>query len=289
VNTLTVGTLLPLALFIIVGLTAIDVTALHTGPVPPLSDLSASALLLIFAFGGYEVIPVPAGESKDPQRTVPFALIMTITVVTAVLTLAQIVALGTLPALAASKTPLADASALIMGAAGAAIITLGAVLSTLGNNMGQALSGSRSLFALAENGDVPRIFARVSPRFGTPVVAILFTAAVSLVLATTGSFAGMAAASAVSRLVVYVATCAATLRLRSPRFAGQVAPAKMTVPFGPLIPCAAILIALTILFGAKPVQLRAGGYALAAGAVLFVIAVLGHRRLGEGGAPWRKS
>ena len=108
-----------------------------------------------------------------------------------------------------------------MGATGAAVITLGAVLSTLGNNMGQALSGSRSLFALAENGDVPRVFAKVSPRFGTPVVAILFTAAVSLVLATTGSFAGMAAASAVSRLVVYVATCAAALRLRSPRFAGR--------------------------------------------------------------------
>ena len=149
-------------------------------------ELSTSALLLIFAFGGYEVIPVPAGESHDPQRTVPFALIMTIAVVTAVMTLAQVVALGTLPGLAASKTPLADASVLFMGATGAALMTLGAVLSTLGNNMGQALSGSRSLFALAENGDVPAVFAKVSPRFGTPVVAILFTAAVSLVLASSG-------------------------------------------------------------------------------------------------------
>jgi amino acid transporter len=289
VNFLTIGKLVPLALFIVVGLTAVNVAALHTGPVPPPGDLSKSALLLIFAFGGYEVIPVPAGESKDPQRTVPFALIMTILVVTAVLTLAQIVALGTLPGLAASKTPLADASALIMGATGAAVITLGAVLSTLGNNMGQALSGSRSLFALAENGDVPSVFAKVSPRFGTPVVAILFTAAVSLVLATTGSFAGMAAASAVSRLVVYVATCAAALRLRSPSFQGTVPAARMTVPFGPVIPSAAILIALAILFGATPAQLRAGGYALAAGAALFVIAVLGHRSLGGGGAPWRKA
>jgi APA family basic amino acid/polyamine antiporter len=279
VNFLTIGKLLPLALFIVVGLTALNVSALHTGPVPPAAELSTSALLLIFAFGGYEVIPVPAGESRDPQRTVPFALIMTISVVTVVLTLAQIVAIGTLPGLAASKTPLADASALIMGAAGAAIITLGAVLSTLGNNMGQALSGSRSLFALAENGDVPRFFARVSPRFGTPVVAILFTAAVSLVLAASGSFVGMAAASAVSRLVVYVATCAAALRLRSPKFAGQVAPARMTVPFGPVIPVMAIFIALAILAGATPVQLRAGVLALAAGAVLFLIAV----------APWRKS
>jgi amino acid transporter len=277
VNALTIGKLVPLALFIIVGLTAVDVGALHTGPMPPIGDLSRSALLLIFAFGGYEVIPVPAGESRDPQRTVPFALIMTIAIVTIVLTLAQIVALGTLPGLASSKTPLADASAVIMGASGAAVITLGAVLSTLGNNMGQALSGSRSLFALAENGDVPRVFASVSPGFGTPVVSILFTAAVSLVLATTGSFVGLAAASAVSRLVVYVATCAAAVRLRNPRFAGEVAPPGMTVPLGPVIPILAILIALAILGGATPQQLRAGGYALAAGAVLFLIAV----------APWR--
>jgi amino acid transporter len=278
VNFLTIGKLVPLALFIIVGLAAVDFAALHTGPLPPLPDLSKSALLLIFAFGGYEVIPVPAGESRDPQRTVPFALIMTIVVVTGVLTLAQVIALGTLPELAGSKTPLADASARIMGAAGAAFITLGAVFSTFGNNMGQALSGSRSLFALAENGDIPSVFARVSPRFGTPIVAILFTAAVSLVLATTGTFAGMAAASAVSRLVVYVATCAAALRLRSPRFAGTVAAPKMTVPFGPVIPCAAILVALAILFGATAAQLRAGGYALTVGAVLFALAVLPGRK-----------
>jgi basic amino acid/polyamine antiporter, APA family len=278
VNALTIGKLLPLALFIVVGLAAANLAGLHTGPVPAVADLSKSALLLIFAFGGYEVIPVPAGESKDPRTAVPFALIMTILVVTLVLALAQVVALATLPGLAASKTPLADASVLFMGATGAAVITLGAVMSTLGNNMGQALSGSRSLFALAENGDIPRVFARVSPRFGTPVVAILVTAAISLVLATTGSFVGMAAASAVSRLVVYVATCAAALRLRSPSFSGTVPAPTMTVPFGPVIPVLAILIALAILVGATPQQLKAGTYALGAGAVLFAITVLSGRK-----------
>ena len=278
VNTLTIGKLVPLALFIAVGLTALGKGGFEIHEAPAISDLSRSALLLIFAFGGYEVIPVPAGESRDPRRTVPFALIMTIVVVTVVLALAQVVALGTLPSLPNSKTPLADASALIMGAAGAAIITLGAVLSTLGNNMGQALSGSRSLFALAEHGDVPSVFARVNARFGTPVVAILFTAAVSLVLATTGSFVTMAQASAVSRLIVYVATCAAALRLRSPRFAGIVPEPKMRVPLGPVVPTAAILIALAILFGATPQQLRAGGVALVVGAVLFLIAVFPRRK-----------
>ena len=277
VNVLTIGKLVPLALFIAFGVPEMGYGGLEIHGLPPVSDLSKSALLLIFAFGGYEVIPVPAGESKDPRRTVPFALIMTIVVVTIVLTLTQVVALGILPSLPTSKTPLADASLLIMGATGALVITLGAVLSTLGNNMGQALSGSRSLFALAENGDIPRLFARVSARFGTPVIAILFTAAVSLILATTGSFATMAQASAVSRLIVYVATCAAALRLRSARFAGVVPEPTMRVPLGPVIPIAAILIALAILLGATPVQLRAGGIALVAGAVLFLIAVMPRR------------
>lgn len=278
VNALTIGKLVPLALFIGVGLTQLARGGFELYGVPSAAELSKSALLLIFAFGGYEVIPVPAGESKDPKRAVPFALIMTIVVVTLVLTLTQIVALGTLPSLPSSNTPLADASALMMGAAGAAIITIGAVLSTLGNNMGQALSGSRNLFALAEHGDVPRVFARINPRFGTPDVAILFTAAVSLVLAVTGSFVTMAQASAVSRLVVYVATCAAALRLRSPRFAGVVAEPTMRVPLGPVIPVVAMLIALAILFGATGAQLRAGGIALAAGAVLFLIAVIPRRQ-----------
>jgi APA family basic amino acid/polyamine antiporter len=272
VNALTIGKLVPLAVFIVCGLPAIEGARLAAGALPPISDLSKSALLLIFAFGGYEVIPVPAGESKDPRRAVPFALIMTIAVVTVVLSLAQVVALGTLPNLPASKTPLADASAIFLGAGGAALITLGAVFSTLGNNMGQALSGSRSLFALAEQGDLPGVFARVSRRFGTPVVAILFTAAASLVLATTGSFVTMAQASAVSRLVVYVATCAAALRLRHAAFAGQIPEPTIRVPLGPVIPLLAIAIALTILFGATGPQLRAGGYALAVGAALYLLA-----------------
>jgi amino acid transporter len=272
VNALTIGKLVPLVIFIVFGLPAVEGIFVGGGPLPPTSELSAAALLLIFAYGGYEVIPVPAGESKDPRRAVPFALIMTIVVVTIVLALAQIVALGTLPNLPASKTPLADAATVFMGATGAAMITLGAVFSTLGNNMGQALSGSRSLYALAEQGDLPRVFARVSRRFGTPVVAIVFTAAVSLALATTGSFATMAQVSAVSRLVVYVATCASALRLRSAAFDGRVAAPTIRVPLGPVIPIAAIVIALSILFGATGPQLRAGGYALLAGAALYLIA-----------------
>ena len=159
------------------------------------------------------------------------------------------------------------------------MITLGAVMSTSGNNMGQALSGSRNLYALAEQGDLPRFFGYVHPRFRTPVNAILVTAGVSLVLALSGSFATLAAASAISRLLVYVATCASMMRLRDARFSGKVNPPQFIVPGGPIVPAVAILIALAILFGATRQQLISGGYALAAGAVLYLIALRTHDRL----------
>jgi amino acid transporter len=272
VNLLTVSKLVPLAIFLGAGLFVVDWTRLAPDPAPSADALSTSGLLLIFAFGGYEVVPVPGGESRNPRRDVPFALIMTIVIVTTLLTLAQIVALGTLPGLAASKTPLADAAALFLGVGGAAMITLGAVISTMGNNMGGALSGSRNLFALAEQGDLPPFFARVHPTFRTPATAVLVTAGVSLALALSGTFQSMAAASAISRLVVYVATCASMLRLRASDFRDVVRPAGFVVPFWAAIPIAAIAIAMCILAGATPVQLRNGGAALAAGAILYVIA-----------------
>src|SRR4051812_45028195 len=81
VNALTIGKLVPLALFITVGIIAIKGSLPPLGPLPAPADLSKSALLLIFAFGGYEVIPVPAGEAKDPRHAIPFALITTIAVI----------------------------------------------------------------------------------------------------------------------------------------------------------------------------------------------------------------
>jgi len=272
-NVLTVGKLIPLVTFVVVGMFFIDPVLLVPHQSPSLAQLSSTGLLLIFAFGGYEIIPVPAGEARDPRRAVPFALIMTIVIVTIVMTLVQVVALGTFPGLAGSKTPLVDAAVLFMGGTGAALLTVGAVFSTTGNNMGQALSGSRNLFALAEQGDLPRFFGWVHPRFRTPVNAILVTSAVSLVLAVSGRYADLALVSALSRLLVYVATCASTLRLRSPALSRRVTPASFVVPLGPLIPGAAIAISLAMIAGARREQLIAGVISLVVGGVLYLIAV----------------
>ena len=184
---------------------------------------------------------------------------------------------------AATRTPLADAALIFLGAGGAAMIAIGSVVSMTGNNMGQLLNGSRTIFALAENGDLPRWFARIHPAYRTPSNAILFGAAVALTLALTGSFVQLAAVSAIARLVMYLAVCISTLvlRKRDREIAAQVGahftdgavnPPKFTVPFGPVIPVVASLVALGILAGATTQQLIAGAAALAGGAVLFFLA-----------------
>ena len=272
VNFLTVGKVLPLVIFVAAGLFFVDFSRLVPRGGVSVAGLSASALALIFAFGGYEVIPVPAGEARDPRRAVPFALVMTLIAVTAIMTLVQVVALGTLPTLATSSTPLADSAAAFLGGAGAATLTVAAVFSTIGNNMGQALSGPRNLFALAEQRDLPEFFGRVHPQFRTPANAIVVTAAVALVLAISGQFGPLARASALSRLLVYVFTCAATLRLRQPRFSGAVHPPTFVVPFGPVLPILAIAVSVVILAGASAGQIKAGVVAIGVGAILYFIA-----------------
>jgi amino acid transporter len=266
VNVLTIGKLTPLVIFIFLGLHYGSLAELVPAAPIDWSMVGASALVLIFAYGGYEVVPVPAGEAKDPVRAVPFAMIATILISGAVMCLVQIVAVGTFPGLSASRTPLADAAVLFIGASGALLMTTGGVVSMSGNNMGQALSGSRNLFALAEQGDLPRVFGRVHARFRTPDFAILFTSAVALALALSGSFATLAKTSALARLVVYAGTAAAVLALR------RSGPAPFTIPLGPAVPVLALVASIGIAFGADPLQRKTGLAALVVGAVLYVIA-----------------
>ena len=273
VNFLTIGKLLPLLLFIAVGTWFIDPARFSAMPDVTLGQFGTAALLLVFAYGGYEVTGVPAGEARNPQRDVPFAFVMTIVIVTLVMTLTSLVATGVLPDIAASKTPLADGAALFMGAMGALIVSVGSALSMTGNNMGQVLSGSRTIFALAEHGDLPRWLAKVHPDYQTPSNAILFTAGVALTLGLTGSFVQLAAVSAVARLLMYTVVTTATLVLRRRQPHELMGPAQFTAPLGPIVPVLATLVAFGILFGATRQQLLAGAAALVAGGILFVIAV----------------
>lgn len=148
-------------------------------------------------------------------------------------------------------------------------MSAGSVVSMTGNNLGAVLTGSRMLFALAENGELPRWFMKIHPSYRTPSNAVIFSTLAALALALSGSFVILAVASAVARLVAYTGACAATLRLRSARFQGSVKPATFVIPLGPVVPVLAIAVSLMILAGATNAQLLGGVAGLTAGAVLF--------------------
>ena len=271
VNALTIGKLLPLGVFIGAGLFFIEPARLTALPPISLNQVSTAALLLIFIFGGFDVVGTPAGEAVDPRRDVPFALVTTILAVMTIMTLAQIVAQGVLPDLAPHSTPIADAAAVFLGSAGALLIGAGSVVSMTGNNAGQVLSGSRMLFALAEHGDLPAFFSRIHPRFRTPANAVVFTSVVAVLLALSGSWAKLAVVSSVARLVTYAGVSAATLRLRAPRFAASVPAAAFVAPFGPIVPVVAIAMSLAVAVGATREQLMGGLAALAVGAAMYAV------------------
>jgi APA family basic amino acid/polyamine antiporter len=270
VNALTIAKLAPLLGFVVAGIWYADPGVAPKSPPLGIDNVASAALLLTFTFGGFDVIGVPAGEAISPRRHVPFALIATIATVTILFTLAQIVLVGVLPDLANASTPIADAARKLFGPAAALAVGVGAILSMTGNNAGQVLSGSRMLFALAEQGDLPPSLGRVHPRYRTPANAIVLTTIAALVLALSGSFAKLAAVSAVARLIAYAGTAAAALRLRQLEREGRAEPAEYTIPFGPVIPVLALLISILILIGATGDQLAAGVAALLVGGALFV-------------------
>ena len=265
---LSIAKVLPLLFLIIVGLPAIDAGALFPIPAPRTGVLGEAALLLLFAYAGFENTPAAAGEYKNPQRDVPFALLTMIALVTTLYFLIQLVALGTLPDLAerVAGAPLADAATLLVGAWAGVVMTIGAAVSIEGNVGNTTLMGPRYLFALAQDGFGPRALARVHPKWRTPYVAIITQSAIALVLALSGSFVQLAMLSIVARLATYIGTAAAVpvLRRKLPRTESTV-----RLPGGPLIPIAALALCFVFLLSATQWNLIAGAVGLAGGLVVY--------------------
>jgi len=269
INGFTAGKLIPLIVFAGVGMFYVDWRKFAPLPAVGWDQAAGAGLLLFFTFGGYDTIVVPGGESRAPRRDLVFALTAAIALSAAVMLAVQVVTMGTIDEVGSRAAPVAEAAALFLGKWGAALVVVGSVVSMLGNSLGGALAASRLLFAMGENGDVPRVFSRVHPQFGTPWVAIWFSTFVALVLALTGSFAWLAATSALARLATYLSAAAATLALRRPEFSGRVDAALYRTPFGPLVPLLAIVSSCAMFAGASSEQLLAGLAAVAVGAVLY--------------------
>jgi amino acid transporter len=223
-NAFTVAKLLPLLVVGIAGVVFLFAHSAASNPpaqAPVFSSWLKASLLIVFAFGGFDAAITATGEAKNPRRDPAFALFAAVALCTVVYISIQWAALGTVPNLAHSSRPLADAARNTMGHVGAVLITIGAIVSVFGNLTANLLGVPRITYALAEQGDFPAFFAVVHPRFRTPYVSICAFALLLWIFALLGNFTWNAVLSATGRLLYYGAICIAVPVLRK-KFPGEV-------------------------------------------------------------------
>lgn len=216
-NVFTAAKLTTLAVFIFAGFVFLFyghhslVVAIPEGPA---GKWLSPVLLLMFAYGGYETALTPGAEARNPRRDYPFALFVALITCTVVYTAAQLIVDSLLAHPAASDRPIAAAARVVAGGWGAALVSVGVLVSTYGYLSANILGAPRIFFAMAEQGDLPPVVATVHPRFRTPHVAILIFALLVCVFSVIGSFRWNVFISAVSRLIYYGSVCAALPVLR---------------------------------------------------------------------------
>ncbi len=264
---LTIAKSVPLLIFIGLGIFALDWELMKVeAPTNSFQSISEVVLLLLFAYCGFENTPGAAGEFKNPQRDVPFALLTMVILVTIIYTLVQLVAVGTLPGLAQSASPLAESAAQFAGPGIAVLMTIGAMVSIFGNVGNSTLVGPRYLFALAQDGFGHKILARVHSKFHTPAIAIIAQSGIALLLALSGSFVELAMLSIIARMVTYVGTVAALPILRK-RFGKK--SGSIRLPGGNTIIYCSLGLCIVFLVSATVANLVAGAIALLAGWIIY--------------------
>jgi basic amino acid/polyamine antiporter, APA family len=227
-----VSKLVPLVAFAIVGMFFIEPQRIQFGALPPLRDASNAVLLASFAYFGFDGTTVLAGEVRDPPRSIPFAIVLSVCTVMLLYSFIQMVCVGTLPNLAASERPLADAATVLVGPWASVALAVTAVMSCAGVFGASMTLGTRLLFAMADQRQLPGALARIHARFHTPTLAILVTAAAAWVLAVSGSFIYLVKVTLIARVSVYAITC---LTLPVFRHRADLAVAAFKVPAGPIV------------------------------------------------------
>ena len=230
-NLFMAAKLLPLALFIFAGLALAGIQIPAPRADAGLGAWLTALLALVFAYGGFEAALIPMAEVQRPRRDTPFALFVALASCALLYTAVHVVVMSALPDPASSPRPVADAARVFLGAGGAALIAIGAMISMAGYLSGQFVSAPRLPYALAQEGDFPAPFGAVHRRFRTPHIAILVYGLTVWALALYGSFIWNAILSAVARLFTYALVCGALLILRRRRPQAD----AYRLPAGPLV------------------------------------------------------
>jgi amino acid transporter len=282
IRTLAVFTffkVLPLLILIVLGLQFVSPDVLFPSTFPTIDDPGGTVLLLFYAFIGFEAIVMTAGETQNPRRTIPLAMVKTVASITVLYFLIVLVFVVVLPDELDSGATLADVASKLVGPAGAIIIALTAVFSIGGNLAGSVLSASRLTLSMAEQRLLPQWFGRIHEKYSSPANSVLFFGGIAIAAALSGTFVKLAIASTLTRMVVYSVSIAA-LPVIKRQADPEVVASAFRLPGGYTIPALAIGLCIWVAFQSSLESWTLTGGLVLVGLLLFGIEklVLGRRQ-----------
>ena len=269
---MTYSKLIPFGAVAIIGLFYVDPSHFSTfnaSGKPLFSATAALAPLTMFAYLGLESATVPAGDVKDPERTIPRSTILGIVTATLLYVLGTIAVMGIVPReqLVKSVAPFSDAAQIIWGPWGATAISIAVILSSIGALNGWTLLMGQVPMAAARDGLFPSIFSRMSQQ-GVPAIGIMLSATLATILViiqaagTSGfqSFYSLVVGLSTMAAVIPYAFCAMATGLIAAHGASAMAP-RLTI-----IEIIAFIFAVFTLYGC-------GAEAVLYGVVLLVLGI----------------
>jgi len=269
-SALAVVKIAPLVLLVGAGLFVVQPANLHWTGTPAASAIGRTAALLFFAFMGVEGALNTSGEVAEPARTVPRAILLTLTLVAILYIGLQLVAQGVIgAALPGATAPLVATATAVFGPWGTRLLLATTALSAAGFLSADMLGSPRNLYALAERRQLPGVLAAVHRRFKTPAVAVGTYAAACALVAWSGSFRQLVVVATSGTLVLYLICCLGLFRLRARNVAAFGRPFR--APGGAFVPLAASGIILWMLSTLPWMELIAAGLLVAASGVAYLI------------------
>jgi APA family basic amino acid/polyamine antiporter len=289
-DVLTLIKLVPLLFFAVVGLLFVasntGVAASNYSPFVPLGfgGFGAALVLIFWAYAGFEISTIPAEEVKDPDKTIPRAIVLGILIVTVFYLVTNAVLFGVMRSLPLTSSPpsasgyLANATAPLAQATntvlsgipalaliGAVIVGGGALISVAGSDESGMIGTSQLGYALAADGLFPRAFAKIHPKFKTPYLGIMIQAITALVAAIIGNLTMLIATSVFFMAIAYVATSGSIFSLRRKGMKTQ-----FHLRGGWVIPSLGVIFSIYLITQCTPTQIALGLVMLAAGVPIYI-------------------
>ena len=269
VNILTFFKIIPILVLIILGFQYLTPEMLLPQDLPKIDDTEAVVLLVLYAFVGFEGALITAGETREPKKNLPRALISTVLIITALYFAVQLAYVAVSPP-GGSEVPLVALGQELLGPIGGIIITITAVISIAGNTTVIIIAAPRMTFALAEDHTLPAWFKKVHEKYNTPANGIIFMAIFSALAAISGTFVMLAVSSTLARMVATGICILGLPRIRK-KADQETLENAVKIPGGYLIPGIAMLVCI---FAASQSSIKAWGYMaafIAVGSVLYVV------------------